>query len=67
MPSLVQDRIKSTVVIDFNHLLDAYKPFCLRCLELSQTGDVQEAMRNITACCGRRRRWRGRSSFCFPI
>ncbi|OAO13524.1 translation factor (SUA5) [Blastocystis sp. ATCC 50177/Nand II] len=47
MPSLVQDRIKSTVVIDFNHLLDAYKPFCLRCLELSQTGDVQEAMRNI--------------------
>lgn len=47
MPSLVQDRIQSTVVIDFNHLLDAYKPFCLRCLELSQKGDVQEAMRNI--------------------
>ncbi len=49
IPPILQGRMKHTVLIDFNHLLDAYKPYCLQCIELSQSGDVQEAMRCIYA------------------
>lgn len=57
IPSIVRERIASTVVLDFNHILETYKPFALQYLTLSESfalvgvfirrGSVAEAMRNI--------------------
>ncbi|KAK8826391.1 hypothetical protein WA538_001528, partial [Blastocystis sp. DL] len=47
IPSIVRERIASTVVLDFNHILEAYKPFALQYMTLSDSGSVAEAMRNI--------------------
>ena len=36
MPELVRKRIGETVLIDFGNVLEAYRPFCLKCLSLSE-------------------------------
>lgn len=37
LPSLVRERIHNTVLLDFHNLLQAYKPYCLKCLSLSES------------------------------
>ena len=37
MPSFVKDRIHQTVLLDFNNILSSYKPYCLKCLQLSES------------------------------
>ena len=49
MPELVRKRIGETVLIDFGNVLEAYRPFCLKCLSLSEkqwmsTGSSVEEM-----------------------
>ena len=36
MPEIVRKRIGETVLIDFGNVLEAYRPFCLKCLSMSE-------------------------------
>ena len=36
LPVILRERIHQTVLLDFNNLLSAYKPYCLKCLNLSE-------------------------------
>lgn len=37
LPAILRERIHQTVLLDFNNLLSAYKPYCLKCIHLSET------------------------------
>ena len=36
LPAMIKERIHQTVLLDFNNMLRAYKPYCLKCLNLSE-------------------------------
>ena len=57
LPEIVKANIKNTVILDFDNILHAYSPYCLKTINLSESqlilqliirrGSVTEAMRNI--------------------
>ena len=40
LPEFVKSQIQHTVLLDFNNILRAYSPYCLKTINLSETYDI---------------------------